>query len=202
MFSAFLKIYEKDLFMKNEEKINNRTIGDIKKKETIHLSDKDSLINTLKSELNTSEEKIKEIISQQNKEIFKITNRLMSEIEKCQKFSLENLITEFLSIVDNIERAAVLIKQEKENIYAEILKNIENVLCLIKNIFIQFKVSKICDVEAKFDPNVHQAISIRYDNKIKSNKVLEVMQSGYIMHHTRLLRPAMVVVSKNKANSC
>ncbi|ALD15206.1 hypothetical protein IX46_01325 [Buchnera aphidicola (Aphis glycines)] len=184
--------------MINEEKINNQITSNINEQENIHISNEDNLINTLKNELTTSEEKIKEIISTQNKEIFKIKNRLMSEIERCQKFSLENLIVEFLSIVDNIERASSLIQKEKEITYMEILKDIENILCLIKNVFIQFQVSKIHDIKVTFDPNIHQAISVQYDNKTESNKVLKVMQSGYIMHNIRLLRPAMVVVSTNK----
>ncbi|KAF0707670.1 nucleotide exchange factor GrpE [Buchnera aphidicola (Aphis craccivora)] len=157
------------------------------------------LINNFKKELEISEEKIKETILNQNKEIFKIQNRLNSEVEKYQQFSIEKLIIEFLPIIDNIERAFNLMQQKKEKVYIKILKNIEYVLSLIKTMLNAFKVSKINDVKVIFDPNIHQAISIRYNNEIESNRVLEVMQSGYT-YHSRLLRPAMVVVSTNKVN--
>ncbi|WP_187308583.1 nucleotide exchange factor GrpE [Buchnera aphidicola] len=188
--------------MTNEKKINNEIISDVNTKEVLNdTNNENNLTNTLENQLKISEEKIKELILQQNQEVLKVTNRLKKEIKKYQKFSLENLIVEFLSITDNIERAFTLIQQKKENIYIEILNNIEKILSLIKNMFIQFQVSKISDIKVVFNPNIHQAISIRCDNTIEPNKILEVMQSGYIMYNTRLLRPAMVVVSKNSMNN-
>ncbi|QIQ41284.1 MAG: nucleotide exchange factor GrpE [Buchnera aphidicola (Aphis urticata)] len=188
--------------MTNEKKIKNEIIGDLNKEEIINdINNENHLINTLKNQLKISKEKITEVIVQQNQEALKVTHRLKSEIKKYQKFSLENLIVEFLSIIDNIERAFILIQQKKENIYIEILNNIEKILSLIKNMLIQFNVSKISDIKVAFNPNIHQAISIRCDNTIEPNIILEVMQSGYIMYNSRLLRPAMVVVSNNSMDN-
>lgn len=158
-------------------------------------------IDILKNELKISADKIQEIFLKQNEKILQVQQRLQHEVEKYKKFSLEKLIIEFLPIIDNIERAYDLIQQKKEKKYIDILKNIEYVLSLIKVTLNAFKISKIHDTEAPFDPNIHQAISVRYSNKIQPNKILEVMQSGYIMHNTRLLRPSMVVVSKNEINN-
>ncbi|CAL4321891.1 Protein GrpE [Buchnera aphidicola (Protaphis terricola)] len=156
------------------------------------------LIKNLENELETSKIKIKNIILKQNEEIFKIKTRLNKEIEKYEKFSLEKLIFELLPIIDNIERAFELIKQKKEERYKNILKKIEHFFSLIKNIFDVFKISKINEIKVPFNPDLHQAISINYTNLIKSDQIIEIMQSGYLLNNSRLLRPAMVVVSKNK----
>lgn len=184
---------KKDIFMINKIKITDEkntkdTINDLN-------NENNDLINILQNKLKISEEKIKEIILNQNKEVFQVKNRLKIEFDKYQKFSLEKLIIEFLPIIDNIERAFNLIQQKNEKKYIEILKNIEHVLSLIKTMFTEFQVSKINDIKIEFDPNIHQAISVRYNNEIESNQILEVMQSGYIIYNSRLLRPAMVVVS-------
>ncbi|QFQ32430.1 nucleotide exchange factor GrpE [Buchnera aphidicola (Aphis fabae)] len=171
-----------------DEKNTKDTINDLN-------NENNDLINILQNKLKISEEKIKEIILNQNKEVFQVKNRLKIEFDKYQKFSLEKLIIEFLPIIDNIERAFNLIQQKNEKKYIEILKNIEHVLSLIKTMFTEFQVSKINDIKIEFDPNIHQAISVRYNNEIESNQILEVMQSGYIIYNSRLLRPAMVVVS-------
>ncbi|WP_261979796.1 nucleotide exchange factor GrpE [Buchnera aphidicola] len=176
--------------------MNEIKIKDATNKKEIDNKNDNSIV-FFKNKLEISKKKIEEMILKQNDEIFKIKNRLNSEVQKHQNFSLEKIITEFLSIIDNIERAVNLIKQKKENKYIEILKNIEHVMFLINNMFTEFNVSKINDIKIPFNPDVHQAISVQYTDKMKSNQVIEVMQSGYIICNSRLLRPAMVVVSKN-----
>ncbi|WP_343154476.1 nucleotide exchange factor GrpE [Buchnera aphidicola] len=171
---------------KNQEEIKNNST----------INENSNLIKYLKNKIEKREEQIKQIILEQNKEIFKVKSRLNNEIEKCQKFSLEKLIIELLPIIDNIERACSLMKNRKDDQYLEILKNMENALSLFKTIFSEFSISTINDIKVEFNPNVHEAISIRYTNEIKSNQILEIMQSGYMMHNSRLLRPAMVIVSQ------
>ena len=46
-----------------------------------------------------------------------------------------------------------------------------------------------------FDHNFHQAMYEKEDTGYPAGTVAEVMQAGYVIHD-RLLRPAMVVVSK------
>lgn len=170
-------------------------------KQTKTTNDKNNDLIDLKIKLKESEKEIKEIILQQNKDIFKIKNRLNTEIERCKKFSLEKLIVEFLSIIDNIERAFNILEKQKEEKYVEILKNIEYTTSLVKEILTEFKILKINNIKVPFDPNIHQAISVQYNNKILPNHIIEVMQAGYIIDNSRLLRPAMVIVSKNKKNN-
>jgi molecular chaperone GrpE len=50
----------------------------------------------------------------------------------------------------------------------------------------------------KFDPELHQAMSMQETDDVEPNTVLNVVQKGYTLNG-RLVRPAMVVVSKAQA---
>lgn len=181
--------------IKKEEDISKIENNDLKN----NCSIKNKLISVLESQIKDSKEKIleKELIAEE--EIIKIYNRLNKEIEHSRKFSLEKLITDFLPIIDSIEYSLNLIEKNKsEEIYAEIIKKLTCIYSLLQKIFKTFNIKKIDDINILFNPDIHQAMSIHYSNEIKSNQVVTVMQSGYILHESRLLRPAMVVVSKEK----
>ncbi|WAI12009.1 MAG: nucleotide exchange factor GrpE [Buchnera aphidicola (Macrosiphum albifrons)] len=160
---------------------------------------KKNLTQFLESQLKESEQKIIELEKTTEKEIMLIFNRLNKEVEKSIKFSLEKLIIDFLPIVDSIERALNLIEisQSKEN-YTEILKKLKFISNLLEKFFNVFSIKKINDINVLFNPSIHQAMSVHYTNEIKSNQIVTVMQPGYILHESRLLRPAMVIVSKKK----
>ena len=56
-------------------------------------------------------------------------------------------------------------------------------------------ITKIDSLNKKFDPNLHQAMMEIENNDLDEGVVVQVIQTGYMMHD-RLLRPAMVGVSK------
>ena len=69
----------------------------------------------------------------------------------------------------------------------------------LASVFEKFTISEIDPQGQKFDPHRHQAISqIEADGE--PNTVLTVLQKGYLLHD-RVLRPALVVVSKQKVEN-
>jgi molecular chaperone GrpE len=56
-------------------------------------------------------------------------------------------------------------------------------------------VSQIDPQGQPFNPEFHEAVSMLESAELAPNHVLSVMQKGYLLHD-RLLRPAMVVVSR------
>ncbi|CAL4321985.1 nucleotide exchange factor GrpE [Buchnera aphidicola] len=161
---------------------------------------KDNFISSLEIELKKIQEKVMILEIENNNEIKKLHNRLNSEIEKSRKFCLEKILIEFLPIIDNVERALTIIKEKKENIYLDILNKIVFISSLFNEILSEFNISKIKKKNVLFNPEIHQAMSVLQTNDHKPNQVIDIMQSGYILNECRLLRPAMVVVSKNKDN--
>ncbi|HRF90251.1 MAG TPA: nucleotide exchange factor GrpE, partial [Desulfobacter postgatei] len=62
-------------------------------------------------------------------------------------------------------------------------------------LFESFSVKPVEAENQPFDPNFHQAVTHAQNNDVPDNTVTDVLQKGYLLHD-RLLRPAMVVVSK------
>jgi molecular chaperone GrpE len=60
----------------------------------------------------------------------------------------------------------------------------------------KFNIEVVDPQGEPFDPNLHQAMSMVENNEVEPNSVVAVMQKGYTLNG-RLVRPAMVMVSKN-----
>ena len=98
----------------------------------------------------------------------------------------------------------------KDNIYAHMwwnisastgddsaLKNIDIIEKDLVNIFKKNGIEKILTKNKKFDPNLHQAMSEIEDEKSEVGSIIDEIQAGYMLSE-RLLRPALVSVSKKK----
>lgn len=121
--------------------------------------------------------------------------RRQREIDEFKKFANEMVFRQFLSVVDNLERA---ISAAEENPNDSSL--LEGVKLTHKEIFKLFDAFNVKIVEAEnkvFDPNFHQAITQEETDEVPENTITKVLQQGYLLHD-RLIRPAMVVVSKKK----
>ncbi|ANZ22469.1 molecular chaperone GrpE [Buchnera aphidicola (Diuraphis noxia)] len=157
------------------------------------------LITFLENQLQESEKKILEKKISIDKELTIFLNRSNKTINQARKFSLEKCIINFLPIFDNVERSLNLIKKNMSNkFFVEIKNKLELISDLLNQAFQQFHIKKIDAINVPFDPSIHEAMSIHYTNNMDSNKIVTVMQPGYILHNSRLLRPAMVLVSKKK----
>ena len=121
--------------------------------------------------------------------------RKQRESDEFKKFANETIFRQLLTVVDNLERA---ISSTKENSDEKAL--IEGVELTHKEIIKLFETFNVKPVEAEnqtFDPNFHQAVTQEETDKVPENTVTKVLQKGYLLHD-RLIRPAMVIVSKNK----
>ncbi|QJC31396.1 nucleotide exchange factor GrpE [Enterobacteriaceae endosymbiont of Macroplea mutica] len=127
-------------------------------------------------------------------EIDNIKKRSILDMEKTYKFSLEKIIIELLPIIDTLERAIIL---EKNNCSSKMIEGIALTLKLFIKTISKFGVMIINETNVPFDPLKHQAMSIVNTNNIQENYVIEIMQKGYMLHG-RLLRPAMVSIVQKK----
>lgn len=123
--------------------------------------------------------------------------RASREISEIRKYAAEALISDLLSVVDNLERAV----NSTDNVTESgecIVEGVNLTLAEILKIFEKYRVVPIESLGKAFDPNFHQAISQEESIDDPPNQVLREFQKGYMIHD-RLLRPAMVVVSKAAA---
>lgn len=126
-----------------------------------------------------------------------IKRRAEQEMEKARKYALERFAGELLPVVDNLERALEAASGDDEAI-KPIAEGVELTLKSFQDVLRKFQVEPVDPVGEPFDPQRHQAMSLIDNPDAEPNTVLAVMQKGYTLNE-RLLRPAMVVVSKAPA---
>lgn len=120
--------------------------------------------------------------------------RAEQDVEKAHKFGLEKIVNALLPIVDNLERALDAAGAEGADPNA-LNEGVELTLKAFLDALSGHKVEQVAPEGEPFDPQLHQAISAIESPEAEPNTVLNVVQKGYTLHG-RLVRPAMVVVSK------
>lgn len=121
--------------------------------------------------------------------------RADQEVQKARKFALERLVNELLPVVDNLERAMELM-QNDESLNKAIFEGVELTHKEFTSTLTRQGVEVVDPQGEPFNPEHHQAISMQEQADVEPNSVLQVIQKGYLLNG-RLLRPAMVVVSKS-----
>ena len=123
--------------------------------------------------------------------------RKQREIDEFRKFANETVFKQFLSVVDNLERAIASAETNKD--VDSLLEGVKLTYREILKVFQDFNVKPVEAENRSFDPNFHQAVTQKETNEVPQNTVTDVLQTGYLLHD-RLIRPAMVVVSKPTGN--
>ena len=159
-----------------------------------------------KVEKQTTEQKLKETEEKLLRSLAEIENqrrRFEKEIKDAFEFGSFNFAKESLAILDNLQRAKIAIKNDevlKSN--KDLNKFLENISIIEKDLISIFEKNRITKIEAKgkkFDPNLHQAMTEIEDDQSEVGTVIQEIQNGYMLGD-RLLRPALVAVSKKVVN--
>lgn len=119
--------------------------------------------------------------------------RKQREIDDFKKFANETVFRQLLSVMDNLERAIDSATEAEEE--TSLLGGVKLTQKEVLKLFESFSVKQVEAENQPFDPNFHQAVTHAQNNDVPNNTVTNVLQKGYLLHD-RLLRPAMVVVSK------
>ena len=130
--------------------------------------------------------------------------RYEKEKEDLSTYIISNFAKEMLSVLDNLQRAIEVsskIDTEDDKIDKNTLDFIEGVKLTEKqltSINEKFKITKVDSLNSKFDPNMHQAMFEIENDEEEEGTILQVIQDGFKIED-RLLRPALVGVSKKKS---
>merc|ERR1712178_136718 len=128
-----------------------------------------------------------------------LRKRTAKEIEQIKKYGHISLLRDFLNVVDNMERAvkSSTSENQSETGLKNLIDGIEIVLKEMKLLLEKNHIKKIEPLHEKFDYNFHQAMFEAPSSDYEEGLIIEVVQPGYVLHD-RLIRPAMVGVSKGK----
>ncbi len=128
-----------------------------------------------------------------------IRKRAQRDKDDALKYGAINLARDIVSIADNLQRALQVCEKEDRSTFSSNIQSlvvgIEMINKEIESAFERHRIKRIYPVLEKFDPNIHQAIFEIETTEHPVGTVMNVMQAGYMLHD-RLLRPAMVGVSK------
>ncbi len=122
-----------------------------------------------------------------------IRRRSEEEISKARKFAVEGFAESLLPVKDSLEAAIAIQAATAEQM-------LEGVHATLRQLTQALERNKVIEINpaagAKFDPHVHQAISVVPADQ-EANTVVTVLQKGYLIAD-RVLRPALVTVSAPK----
>jgi molecular chaperone GrpE len=185
----------KDQEIKNDAPENNGTEPNVE----------NNLENNLENNVEDNlEKKIEELNDKllrslaENQNLRKIHEK---EREDLIKYSSSSFAREILNLADNLERAFVLFKDDpkfKSDEFKDTMLGIELIEKELINSFDKNGIKSFESVGKKFDPNFHQALN-EVESEQEDGMVINEIQKGYMLNE-RLLRPALVSISKKKVN--
>lgn len=119
-------------------------------------------------------------------------------IEDNSKYAVSNFARALLSVADNLGRALMAAPdhlRDTNEPLKSLAVGVEMTERELEGTLAKYQVTKINALGQPFDPNLHQAMQEQEDPSVPTGTVVQVYQDGYTIHG-RLLRPAMVVVSR------
>ena len=145
---------------------------------------------------------IEELKDQRLRSVAELENyRKRSEKDQSDalKYGITNFAKEVISIRDNIERAnaSILYEIKSDEKIKPVIEGLELIHQSIISVLDRFEIKKIESIDQKFDHNFHQAMVEIERDDCEQGTVVQELIPGYMLHD-RLLRPAMVGVSKKK----
>jgi len=127
-------------------------------------------------------------------ELENIGRRAQRDLENAHKYALEKFTQELLPVADSLELAIAASSGDGEEI-AKLREGVELTLKMLKTAMGKFGITEVNPEGEKFNPEFHQAMSMQEAADREPDTVIAVFQKGYLLNE-RLIRPAMVIVSK------
>ncbi len=128
-----------------------------------------------------------------------VRRRAEQDVEKAHKFALEKFAGDLLAVVDTLERGLEMSDPNDEAI-KPMREGMELTLKMFDDTLRRYQVEALNPEGEPFNPEQHQAMAMQESASAEPGSVLKVFQKGYLLNG-RLLRPAMVVVSKAPAET-
>lgn len=119
--------------------------------------------------------------------------RMDRQVESKINQGKAELILKFVSIHDDLSRAVETAKQGKSE--QVVIEGLEGILRNVENLFDAEGVKEIETTGTPFDPNIHDAISFKFDDTVPENTVIAEIRKGYMISD-KVLRPSLVEISK------
>jgi molecular chaperone GrpE len=157
------------------------------------ISDEDIILKLNEEISNLKDQRLRAIAELEN-----FRKRAEKDQSDALKYGVANFAKEIINIKDNIERAQSSISDEVKTNDAvkSVVEGLDLIAQATVSTFEKIGIKKVESINQKFDHNLHQAMMEIEKDEIEPGTIVQEILPGYTLHD-RLLRPAMVGVSKN-----
>ncbi len=126
-------------------------------------------------------------------EMENLRKRTEREISNAHKYAIEKFAKDLLIVVDNLERC--LLNRIPDEMLQSTYQGVELTLKSLIDALKKYGIDVIDPINQEFNPEQHNAVTVKAVDGVVTNTVVEVIQKGYWLKD-RILRPAMVVVAQ------
>ena len=145
----------------------------------------DNELNSIKLELEETTDRLKRLMA----EFDNFKKRSAKERESLYNSILSDIVSSFLPVVDNLEKAVNSATQDEG--YKQ---GVELVLKQFMDVLSSLGVKEIEGVGSTFNPEYHEAVSLVQDEALGEKEIKEVFRKGYKIGE-KVIRHSMVVVA-------
>ncbi|MBT3457379.1 MAG: nucleotide exchange factor GrpE, partial [Thiotrichales bacterium] len=125
-------------------------------------------------------------------EMENLKRRTSKDLENAHKFALDGFVKALLEVNDSLSMGLKSAQDEKATL-ENTIEGLELTNKVFSSTLAKFGVETVNPVGEKFNPELHEAVTMVPMPDNKSNTVLEVIQTGFTLNG-RLVRPALVIV--------
>ena len=182
--------------LERQEKIDNEFDAEVAAENSENMESKEVDVEFLQGQLEKLQEQSKvslDKVVRAQAEMENLRKRAARDVENAHKYALEKFTDELLPIMDSLELG--LSASVKAKNLDDLCKGMELTLEMFNTVMEKFGITMIEPKGEKFNPELHDAVSMQETDDSNSGIIIEVMQKGYTLNG-RLIRPAMVVVAK------
>ena len=192
----------------NEDNIKEETILDEEKTDDAQSNETNESVEDTNENNSDSPENIIEKLNEEIQDLKDQRLRAAAELENFRKraekdqadalkYGVSNFAKEIINIKDNVERAQSSISEDvrSNDAVKSIVEGLDMIAQSAVATFEKIGIKKIESLNEKFDHNLHQAMMEIENDEVEPGTIVQELISGYTLHD-RLLRPAMVGVSK------
>lgn len=155
----------------------------------------------LKEQIKASDKEVEEYLDHLKRlkaEFENYKKRMVKERQQIISWTVEDLIKEFLSVVDDLERAIESANTSQD--FPSLMEGIRMVYDHFNQLLKNKGLEQISAEGEEFNPHLHEAIQGCESNEHPDNVVVEEMRKGYTFKG-KVLRPSMVKVNKKVSTS-
>jgi len=161
-----------------------------------NIEELESEIESKQQDLGAEVNKLKEEIMRMRAEADNVRKRNARELDNLRKFALDKFCKALLPVADSMDKE--LEAHSKDDVEMTVDQMVEGTKMTqnVLNKVLKDNGMEIINPEGeKFNPEFHEAMMQMPSPDLEPNTIVDVFQKGYILND-RLVRPAMVVVSK------